>query len=125
MEEERDRRIERVWRRRERERAATTSGRVYLGPMTRVCHHCQILRLPSEPLNCCHNEKVSLPPLGDYPSTLKDLFTDSITAESSNFQDNIRQYYSVFFFASFKLIVLWLYYYSGVLLCVNFLTVFL
>ena len=33
--------------------------------------------LPSEPLNCCHNGKVSLPPLGDYPSPLKDLSTGS------------------------------------------------
>ena len=50
------------------------------------------------------NGKVSLPPLGDYSSPLKDLFTGSNTAESSNFQDNIRQYNSTFFFASFKLI---------------------
>ena len=54
-----------------------TSGRVYLGPMTRVCQHCQALRFPSELFNCCHNGKVSLPPLGDYPSPLKDLFTGS------------------------------------------------
>ena len=44
----------------------------------------------SEPLNCCHNGKVSLPPLGDYPSPLKDLFTGCNTTVSSNFQDNIR-----------------------------------
>ena len=87
--------------RRRRERAATTSGRVYLGPMTRVCQHCQALRFSSEPINCCHNGKVSLPPLGDYPSPLKDLCTGSNTAESSNFKDNIRQYNSAFFFASF------------------------
>ena len=42
--------------------------------------------------------------LGDYPSPLKDLFTGSNTAESNNFQDNIRQYNSVFSFAPFKLI---------------------
>ena len=62
------------------------------------------LPFPSEPLNCCHNGKVSLPPLGDYSSPLKDLFTGSNTAESSNFQENIRQYNSGFSFASFKLI---------------------
>ena len=45
--------------------------------------HCQALKFPSEPLNCCHNEKVSLPPLVDYPS-LKDLFTGSNTAESTS-----------------------------------------
>ena len=37
--EERDRDRERVMRR--RERAATTSGRIYLEAMTRVCQHCQ------------------------------------------------------------------------------------
>ena len=43
--------------------AATISGRVYLGPMTRVSQHCKTLRFPSELLNCCHNRKVSLPSL--------------------------------------------------------------
>ena len=52
--EEKERTNERERVRRRRERAATTSGRVYLGPMTRGCQHCQALRLPSEPLNCCH-----------------------------------------------------------------------
>ena len=63
---------------------------VYLGPMTSVCQHCQALNFPSESLKCCHNGKVSLPPLCDYPSPLMDFFTGSNTAESSNFQDNIR-----------------------------------
>ena len=45
-EEERDRNRERL--RRGREREATTSDRVYLGPMTSVCQHCQALRFPSE-----------------------------------------------------------------------------
>ena len=31
-----------------------------LGPMTRVSQYCKALRPPSEPLNCCHNGKVSL-----------------------------------------------------------------
>ena len=62
------------------------------------------IRVPSEPLNCCHNGKVSLPSLGDYLSLQKDLFTGSNIAESSNFQDNIRQYNSAFSFTSFKLI---------------------
>ena len=31
------------------------------------------------------DREVSLPPLGDYPSPLKDLFTGNNTAESSNF----------------------------------------
>ena len=85
--------------------AATTSDRVYLGSITRVYQHCQALRFPSEPFNCCHNGKRSAcHQFGDYPSPLKDLFTGSNTAESSNFQDNIRQYNSAFSFASFKLI---------------------
>ena len=38
------------------------------GPMTTVSQYCKAFG------------KVSLPPLGDYPSPLKDLFTDSNTA---------------------------------------------
>ena len=64
-----------------REQLATSSGRIYLGPMT-FCQHCQALIFPIESLNCCHNGKVSLPPLGEYPSPLKDLFTGSNTTES-------------------------------------------
>ena len=48
-----------------------------------------------------NGKKVSLPQLDDYPSPLKDLFTGSNTAESSNFQDDSRQYNSAFSFASF------------------------
>ena len=70
---EKEERREKVKRR--RKRAATTSGRVYLRHMTRVCQHCQALIFPSEPLNCCCNGKISLPLLGYYPSPLKDLFT--------------------------------------------------
>ena len=99
MEKEKEERRERV-RRRRKIAAVTTSGRVYLVHMTRVCQHCQALIFPSEPLNCCCNVKISLLLLGDYPSPLKDLFT---TSKSSNFQD-IRQYNSAFSFASFKLI---------------------
>ena len=32
------------------------------------------LRVPNEPLNCCHNEKVSLPQLGDYLSLHWELY---------------------------------------------------
>ena len=56
------------------------------------------LRFPSEPLvllsqwegrSACHHLVTS------YPSPLMDLFTGSNTAESSNFQDDIRQYNSL------------------------------
>ena len=60
------------------------------GAYDKGLQHCQALKFLSEPLNHCHNAKVSLSPLGDYSSPLKDLFTGSNTAESSNFQDNIR-----------------------------------
>ena len=65
-----------------------------------TCPLCRALRFQSEPLNCCHNGKVNLPPLGVFPSALKSLFTDS-TELATNFQRNIRQYNSAFSFASF------------------------
>ena len=58
------------------------------------------MRFPNESLNCCHSGKVRLPPLESYPMELKDLLT-SITTESCNFHDSIRQYSSAFSFASF------------------------
>ena len=90
---------EKVWG---EEGAATTSGRVYLGPMTRVSQYCKALRSPSEPFSCCHNGKVSLPSTWWLPFTTEGLF-DWQTAESSNFQDNIRQYNSAFSFTPFIL----------------------
>ena len=44
----------------------------YLGPMTMLCPHCQALRFEGEALNCCHNDKVSLPSLSNYSSPLKE-----------------------------------------------------
>ena len=38
--------------------AVTGSGRVYLGPMTTVCRHCQALRFPNESLNCVPQEQL-------------------------------------------------------------------
>ena len=70
--------------------AVTGSGRVYLGPITTVCHHCQALRFPNESLNCCHNGKVSLLALAAYPPPLKDLFTGS-SPQARNFRENIRK----------------------------------
>ena len=62
-----------------------TNSSIYLGPMSSVCQHCQALRFANETLNCC---QVSLPPLTDYPSALKELFTgDSVMP--NNFRTNI------------------------------------
>ena len=41
--------------------------------MNNICPYCSALRFPNEPLNCCHNGKVSLPSLSRYPEELKDL----------------------------------------------------
>lgn len=95
-EEERNREVHR----RRTARLSTQSERLYLGPMTTVCWHCQALRYPMEALNCCHNGKVKLPVLAEYPSHLKDLFTGTST-EARNFRENIRKYNSAFSFASF------------------------
>jgi hypothetical protein len=105
---ERDRlRRRREWMERERERvrlrrrrATANTTAVYLGRMTRVGEHCQALRFPTKALNCCHNGKISLPALADYPPPLKDLLTGS-SSEARNFMEHIRKYNSAFSFASF------------------------
>ena len=93
--------MRRTNRQEQRQRRATNeTSSIYLGPMSSVCQHCQALRFANETLNCCHNGKVSLPPLTDYPSGLKELFTgDSVMA--NNFRTNIRKYNSAFSFASY------------------------
>ena len=47
----------------------------YLGLMSEECKYCRAKRFP-EALNCCHNGKVSLPSLANYPPTLKELFNE-------------------------------------------------
>ena len=72
----------------------------YIGKMSTLCEYCGVLRFPQESLNCCHNGKVQLPPLSDYPQVLKDLLLDS-SVQAKNYQTNIRKYNSAFAFASF------------------------
>ena len=72
----------------------------YIGRMDVRCRFCGALRFQREQLNCCHNGKVSLPPLQEYPENLRLLF-DADNAEGSNFSQNIRKYNSAFAFASF------------------------
>jgi len=93
-EEERDGERKRLRRRRvesssERADAATINDKIYLWPVTRVCQYCQALRFPNESLNCGHNVKVSLPPLEEYPTHLRDLLTES-TIDLMNFHHNLR-----------------------------------
>ena len=57
------------------------------------CQYCGALRFEREQLNCCHNGKVSLPPLQEYPEILRLLFYAD-NAEGSNFRQNIRNYNS-------------------------------
>ncbi|KAF2355516.1 hypothetical protein FHG87_013728 [Trinorchestia longiramus] len=72
----------------------------YTGAMDVRCQFCGALRFQRERLNCCHNGKISLPPLQEYPENLRLLF-DADGAEGSNFTQNIRNYNSAFAFASF------------------------
>ncbi|KAF2365059.1 hypothetical protein FHG87_004187 [Trinorchestia longiramus] len=53
------------------------------------CQFCGASRFQREQLNCCHNGKVSLPPLQEYPKKLRLLF-DADGAEGSNFRQNIK-----------------------------------
>ena len=70
-----------------------------IGPMNNICPHCNALRFIDEPLNCCHNGKITLPELS-FPEDLKQLLLGK-SAQSKNFRDNTRQYNSAFAFASF------------------------
>ncbi|KAF2365903.1 hypothetical protein FHG87_003346 [Trinorchestia longiramus] len=72
----------------------------YTGAMDVRCQFCGALRFQREQLNCCHNEKVSILPLQEYPRNLRLLF-DADGAEGSNFRQNIRNYNAAFAFASF------------------------
>ncbi|KAF2356072.1 Helitron helicase-like domain [Trinorchestia longiramus] len=72
----------------------------YTGAMDVQCKFYGALRFQREQLNCCHNGKVLLPPLQEYPENLRLLF-DADGAEGSNFRQNIRNYNSAFAFASF------------------------
>ena len=72
----------------------------YLGQMNELCQYCESLRFPNEQRNCCHNGKVSLTQLCEYPESLKELLMGS-TQDAINFRNNIRNYNSAFAFASF------------------------
>ena len=72
----------------------------YLGQMNELCQYCESLRFPNEQRNCCHNRKVSLTQLCEYPESFKELLMGS-TQDSINFRNNIRNYNSAFAFASF------------------------
>ena len=45
--------------------------------MNELCQYCEPLRFPNEQRNCCHNGKVSLTQLCEYPESLKELFMGS------------------------------------------------
>ena len=59
--------------------------------MNNICLYCNALHFTNEPFNCCHNGKVSLPKLSEYPEELKDLLlTNSSQAKiSENTSDDI------------------------------------
>ena len=59
--------------------------------MSELCQYCESLRFPNEQRNCCHNGKVSLTQLCEYPESLKELLMGS-TQDSINF----RNYNSAF-----------------------------
>ena len=73
----------------------------YVGQMNILCPHCNALKFPNENLfKCCHNGKVSLKPLKDYPDELRNLLLGN-SAKATNFKENIRRYNSACAFASF------------------------
>ena len=76
-----------------------------IGHMNIQCQNCQALCFPREALNCCHNGKVSLPPLSPYPQEMQDLLTKN-NSQARNFRENICQYNSAMAFASFGVNIL-------------------
>ena len=94
--------------RRNRPELQNFEGRVFptavspfsLGPMNKICPHCQAFRFLEESNNCCHNGKVELPPLADYPSELKEMILGQ-GESSKHFIRDIRKYNSAMAFASF------------------------
>lgn len=71
-----------------------------IGKMDVTCGFCGAHRFEKEKLNCCHNGKVMLPPLPDYPMEFKELLTSN-SEQSKHFLGQIRQYNSAVSFASF------------------------
>ena len=70
-------------------------------PELNICEHCHALKFEDEKsFKCCHEGKVSLPNLEPYPQELSDLMFED-TAQGKNCRANIRQFNSVFSFASF------------------------
>jgi hypothetical protein len=71
-----------------------------IGAMSFQCQYCQAFRFYKEKLNCCHQGKIVLPPLTEYPDELKHYFINGDPI-ATNFRTNIRQYNSALAFASF------------------------
>ena len=83
-----------------------------LGPLGSECKHCKALLWPDERVNrtiknedqwefqeCCGKGSVSLTPLEDPPSLLRDLF-ESDTSEARHFRNNILYYNNALTFTS-------------------------
>ena len=71
-----------------------------IGIMNGHCNYCGALQFRNEKINCFHNGKVELPPIGPYPHEFKDFLTSN-NAVSHHFLENIRQYNSSMAFAYF------------------------
>ncbi|KAF2348416.1 hypothetical protein FHG87_020827 [Trinorchestia longiramus] len=68
--------------------------------MNVICRFCSAFRFQGELLNCCHNRKVCLPYLQEFPLLLRRLL-ECDNHEARNYRDNIRNYNAAFSFASF------------------------
>ncbi|KAF2368175.1 hypothetical protein FHG87_001061 [Trinorchestia longiramus] len=63
----------------------------YTGAMDVRCQFCGALRFQREQLNCCHNGKVSLPPLQEYPENLRLLFDADDGRQHDDHEHNDHQ----------------------------------
>lgn len=75
-----------------------------MGDLTIKCPYCGAIRfteLKGRAVHtCCHNGKIMLPPLNEYPPELENLLK-SENEESKNFKQHIRAYNSSFSFVTF------------------------
>ncbi|XP_065677325.1 uncharacterized protein LOC136092727 [Hydra vulgaris] len=76
----------------------------YLREKNHICQHCGAKKFPDEThFLCCHNGKVVLSQLPQFPQNLQDLFTGSYGDRNANvnFLKNIQNFYACLSFASF------------------------
>ncbi|XP_057290125.1 uncharacterized protein LOC130612787 [Hydractinia symbiolongicarpus] len=70
------------------------------GEFTIVCEHCRAIKFNNENhFKCCHNGKVALPAILQFPAEIRELLSND-SAQAKQFRKYIRVYNNAFSFAS-------------------------